>query len=77
MAMSGATLAAAIKSDLLNDPNITDNASLDYLVEAIANSVVAHITANAVVTVAAGIAVQVVPATGTGATTATGTGTIA
>lgn len=73
MAMSGATLSAAIRADLLaNDPNVQDNDSLQKLCDAIANSVVNHITANAVVNVTSVSGVQ----TG-GGVSGPGTGTIA
>jgi hypothetical protein len=79
MALNPATLSTAIKSAVLADVNVRDNASLKTLCDAIAQAVVAHIAANAVVTVAAGI-----PIAGTGggaapvagATTAPGVGVI-
>ena len=48
-----------------------------YLANSIAEAVVAHITANAVVTVESGILVTVTVPAGTGTTTGPGTGTIA
>lgn len=76
MAMSAATLKAALKAALISTAGAQDNDATDGLAEAIATAVVGHITANATVTVAFPIPVQVVPAMGTGATTATGTGTV-
>lgn len=87
MAMSGNTLGNAIGTAFYNAiPSSVKNCmSADAKAEMcnalianakiIANCVVAHITSNAVVTVASGIAVTA--GSCTGATVATGTGTIA
>ena len=79
MAMSAATLKTALKAALIADAGATDNTATDKLAEVIATTVVAHIVANAVVTVASGIAVETTgtEAAQTGATTEQGTGTIA
>jgi hypothetical protein len=78
MALNPTTLASAIKSALQADPQVGDNASLQTLCNAIAQAVVSHIVANAVVTVPPGVlvSVAVVGAAGTGATTAPGMGVI-
>ena len=79
MALNPSTLSAAIKSALLGDDRVGDNASLQTLCDAIAQAVVTHITANAVVTVAAGIPIAGTgggPAPVAGATTAPGVGVI-
>lgn len=72
-------LSAAIKADLLADPasGAIDGDALEILCSAIATRVIAHIVANALVTVPLGVEVQVVPLTGTGATVAPGLGTVA
>ena len=78
MAMSSATLSTAMRAALLAaDCGVTDCEALTGMCDAIAQTVVAHIAANAVVTVAFPIAVQVAVPSGTGATTAPGTGTVA
>lgn len=87
MAMSGDTLGnaiglafynaipASVKSCMTAEAQAQTCTALINNAKVIANCVVAHITSNAVVTVAAGIAVTA--GSCTGATTATGTGTIA
>jgi len=79
MALSSATLKAALKTALITTAGATDNTATDKLAEVIADAVVAHITMFAVVTVSAGIPVATAgtAAAQTGATTAPGTGTIA
>lgn len=81
MALSASTLKAEVKAAILADDDISaiDGDALDGLCDAIATTVVAHITANAVVTVASGIPVATTgtAAAQTGATTAPGSGTIA
>lgn len=80
MAMSGAVLAAAIKTKVIEkNPELADqlgtNIDMDYLFEAIAEAVVEHITSLAQVTVA----VASVSGVTTGASVSgpgTGTGTI-
>lgn len=79
--MSASVLSSAIRAGLLGNPDsqAVDNDALTALCDVIAGEVVAHIVANAIVTVAPGIAVAT---TGTaaaqaGATTAPGTGTVA
>lgn len=89
MAMNGETLGNAIGTALYNaipqdiKACMTAEArsqmctALQNSWKTAANCIVAHIKANAQVTVAAGIAVQVTPSSGTGMTSGTGTGTIA
>jgi hypothetical protein len=79
MALSASTLKTALKTALIDEAGAQDNTATDKLAEVIANAVVDHITANAVVTVASGIPVATTgtAAAQTGATTSTGTGTIA
>lgn len=82
MALSASTLAALIKSKrvaALGDALASNEAAseaLDADCQAIAEAVIEHIVALAVVTVPLGVAVQVTPATGTGATIAPGVGSI-
>jgi hypothetical protein len=78
MAMSSATLKAALKAALILKTGAADNDATDKLAEVIAETVVDHITANAVVTVASGIPVATTgtAAAQTGETTATGTGVV-
>jgi len=78
MALDATTLKTALKAALIADAGALDNDATDKLAEVIASTVVAHITANAVVTVAAGIPVATAgtAAAQTGATTAPGTGTV-
>jgi predicted KAP-like P-loop ATPase len=80
MAMNGKTLGDEIAA-LITDPNAPDEMKnkIKKLWEGIADSIVKHIEANAVVTVAAGIPVATSGSatSQTGATTSTGTGTIA
>lgn len=75
MAMTAAGLAASITS--AQGP-AEDTAKQDAANLAIATGIINYITANAVVTVPAGVAVATTggPAAQTGATTAPGTGTI-
>lgn len=87
MAMSGSTLGNAIgvafynaipsdvKESMSDTAKAETCAALIDNAKIIANCIVAHITANAEVTVAAGIAVTA--GSCSGATVATGTGTIA
>lgn len=56
---SDSVLAAAIKAKLLADPAVKDTASLDTLCSSIAEAVLAHIVANAVVNTAGTAAAQV------------------
>jgi hypothetical protein len=85
MAMNGNTLGQvltqAILADLYDgggDLSSAQIAGIEKIASIIAEKVVAHIQANAVVTVAAGIAVSTTgtAAAQTGSTTTTGTGTI-
>lgn len=81
MALNATTLSAAIKAGLLanGDAQAVDNAALTALCDEVATAVVAHVIANAVVTVPPGVAVSVVdPISGAlvGATTAPGVGTV-
>jgi hypothetical protein len=75
MALSAAVLQAALEVAFVQTAGMVDNAAMEHLAQAIAETVIAHITANAVVTVAAGIPVTCGAVQG--ATTATGTGTVA
>jgi hypothetical protein len=81
MALNATTLSAAIKAGLLanGDAQAVDNAALTALCDEVASAVVAHITAQAVVTVPAGVPVATTgtAAAQTGATTAPGVGTVA
>lgn len=82
MALNPTTLAALIKSKrvaALGDALASGEAAseaLDADCQAIAEAVIEHIAALAVVTVPPGVAVQVAPATGTGATIAPAVGGI-
>jgi hypothetical protein len=78
MALNSTTLSAALRAAMLANPAIgaIDGAGLTAMCDAIASTVVAHITANAVVTVPPGVAVVVAVPAGTGATTAPGVGAI-
>jgi hypothetical protein len=81
MALNASTLGALIKSKLLADASnskAVDNAALTSLCNKIAEAVVQHVVAAAVVTIPAGVAVATAgSATAqTGATTAPGVGTI-
>jgi len=80
MALSASVLSAAIRAGLLGngDSAAVDNDALTALCDEIAGAVVAHVIANAVVTIPPGVAVAT---TGTaaaqvGATTAPGIGTV-
>lgn len=78
MALNSSLLSDTLKAAFLAAPEesaAVDNQALQAFCDAIAQTVVAHITANAVVTVNPGIAVTT--ALSTGATSAPGTGTIA
>jgi hypothetical protein len=81
VALSASVLSSAIRAGLLGNPDsqAVDNDALTALCDEIAGAVVAHVTANAVVTVASGIPVATTgtAAAQTGATTAPGTGTVA
>jgi len=70
MALNATTLSAALKAALLADPNTTaqNNAALTAVCDAIAATVVAHITANAVV-----LPLLLVAPPGGGPVTGTGT----
>lgn len=88
MAMNGTTLGNAIgtamynaipqdvKACMTSEAKEETCAALQAAWKTAANCIVAHITANATITVAAGIAVQVTPSSGTGATSSTGTASI-
>jgi hypothetical protein len=80
MALSGDILAKAIV-DAIIDPKASAEArtKVEDVWKKIANNIVDHIKANAVVTVAAGISVATTgsAAAQTGATTAPGSGTVA
>jgi hypothetical protein len=79
MALNPTTLASAIKSALQADPQVGDNASLQTLCDAIAQAVVSHIVANAVVTVPPGVPIAGTgggPAPVVGATSAPAIGTV-
>lgn len=73
MALSAPTLSGLIKSNLLADPAIQDNDSLQYLCDAVASAVVAHIVAAATVPAGIPVATTGTAAAQTGATTAPGT----
>ena len=77
MALSKVTLAAALESDIKNINAETDD-TRKLLAEAIANTVIDHFIANAVITVASGIAVATTGSAvaQTGVTTTPGTGTV-
>lgn len=81
MALSKTVLSTALQAKLTARgwgklPDGTANPALVELCDDIADAVVAHITANAVVTVPLGVAVQVAVPAGTGATTAPGIGSV-
>lgn len=79
MPLNPATLSAQIKAArLAGNPGaeIVDNAALTADCDAIAQAVVSHIIANALVTVPPGVAVVVAVPAGTGATVAPGIGSI-
>ena len=78
MALNAASLSTALRAAMLANPTIgaIDGAGLTAMCDAIATTVVSHITANAVVTVPPGVAVVVAVPAGTGATTAPGVGAI-
>lgn len=80
MPLSASVLAASLKTAFLADPDTlaVEGDPLDSLCKVIADVVVAHVIANAVVTVPPGVAVATAggPAAQTGATTAPGIGTI-
>lgn len=73
-------LSLAIKTALLADPAsmARDNDALEVLCSAIAQAVIDHLVANALVTVPPGVAVATAggPAAQVGATTAPGLGTV-
>jgi hypothetical protein len=77
---SDSVLSAALRAALLSDPETgaVDDSPLTAFCDKIAATVIAHITANATLVVAAGIPVATTgtAAAQTGATTAPGTGTI-
>lgn len=58
MALNATTLAAAIKAKLLADCGAVDDTPLDEFCDAIAEAVVDHITANAVVSVTTDVQVR-------------------
>jgi hypothetical protein len=78
--MNSATLSAAMKAAFLGDGDAAavNNDALQSFCDIIAQTVVAHIQSNGLVTVASGIAVATAgtAAAQTGATTSPGTGTI-
>lgn len=79
MAMSAAVLGAAIANKVCDSKASADaKAEVQKIWTDIAEEIIAHITANAVVTVASGIPVSTAgsAAAQTGATTSTGAGTI-
>ncbi len=80
MALNPGALSSSLRAAMLASPAIQaiDGPGLTALCDAIANAVVSHITASAVVTVAPGIPVTTAgtAAAQTGATTAPGSGTI-
>ena len=77
--LSAALLKQELRVAFVDIAGQLDNEAMDRLAEAIATTVVQHIVANAVVTVAPGIPVATAgsAAAQTGATTAPGTGTVA
>lgn len=82
MALNASTLSADIRAALLADVANTkavDGPALTAFCDAIATTVVAHVVANAVVTIPAGVPVATAgtAAAQTGATTAPGIGTVA
>lgn len=79
MALNPTSLSAAIKSAVLADEHVRDNASLQTLCDAIAQAVVAHITSSAVVAVtmpALSIQVAGSPSAQSNPAPCVGTGTI-
>ncbi len=79
MALSASVLSALARSKCLaaGAPlNAVDGPALTALCDAIAQAVVEHVVAAAVVTVPPGVAVVVAVPAGTGATTAPGVGTV-
>jgi anti-sigma factor RsiW len=78
MPLSSTVLAASIKAKRLAalGDAVADGPELDADCQAIAEAVVEHIVAAALVTIPAGVAVQVAVPAGTGATIAPGIGTV-
>lgn len=82
---SAPVLSAAIRAALIADPRTgavddsalpTSQKALTAFCDVIAQTVLAHVVANAVVTVPPGVLVVVAVPAGTGATTAPGVGTV-